>query len=102
MHGYQKPHEVLQALDITEGELIADIGAGSGYFALRLAHHVGADGHVYAVDVNPDMPRHLTERIRDAGPLNVALHFEVGFPNGPIGYAMVLVSADLRGKVCEG
>lgn len=69
---YQKPHEVMMALDVKEGEVIADIGAGSGYFALRLARHVGTSGHVYAVDVSPDMTRHLNERIRDAKLLNIS------------------------------
>jgi ubiquinone/menaquinone biosynthesis C-methylase UbiE len=69
---YQKPHEVMQALGIKEGEVIADIGAGSGYFAVRLAHHVGATGRVYAVDVSPDMIRHLHGRVRDMGLLNVS------------------------------
>ena len=69
---YQKPHEVMQALDVKDGEIIADIGAGSGYFALRLARHVGAGGHVYAVDVSPDMTRFLNERIRDAKLLNIS------------------------------
>lgn len=62
---YQKPHEVMQALAVREGEVIADIGAGSGYFAVRLAHHVGAAGRVYAVDVSADMVRHLHGRVRD-------------------------------------
>lgn len=70
--GYQKPHEVLQALAVKEGEVIADIGAGSGYFTMRLARHVGAAGRVYAVDVSPDMIRHLHARVRDAGLLNVS------------------------------
>ena len=39
---YQKPHEVIAALDLKPGEVIADIGAGSGYFSFRFAHHVGA------------------------------------------------------------
>jgi predicted methyltransferase len=68
---YQKPHEVLMALDLKPGETIADIGAGSGYFALRLAMHVGDTGRVYAVDVAPDMILHLNRRIRDAGVRNV-------------------------------
>jgi len=63
---YQKPHQVVQALALKGGERIADIGAGSGYFALRFAQHVGAAGRVYAVDVNPDMILHLNERVRDA------------------------------------
>lgn len=69
---YQKPHEVMTALDVKDGEIIADIGAGSGYFSLRLARHVGATGHVYAVDVSPDMTRHLNERIAAAKLLNIS------------------------------
>ncbi len=69
---YQKPHEVIEALALTPGEVIADIGAGSGYFTLRIARHVGPGGHVYGVDVNPDMIRHLNQRIHDGGVLNVS------------------------------
>ncbi|RPJ80793.1 MAG: methyltransferase domain-containing protein [Acidobacteria bacterium] len=68
---YQKPHEVIQALDLKDGERIADIGAGSGYFAFRLARHVGAEGRVYAVDVSPDMVIHLNRTIRDMAIGNV-------------------------------
>ena len=60
---YQKPHEVMEALHVKEGEVIADIGAGSGYFTLRLSHHVGSTGHVYGVDISPDMIRHLNRLI---------------------------------------
>jgi len=68
---YQKPHEVITALNLKEGEVIADIGAGSGYFTFRLAHHVGDGGRVYAVDVSPDMIVHLNRRIRDLQVKNV-------------------------------
>lgn len=68
---YQKPHEVITALKLKEGEVIADIGAGSGYFTFRLAHHVGDTGRVYAVDVSPDMIVHLNRRIRDLPLKNV-------------------------------
>jgi ubiquinone/menaquinone biosynthesis C-methylase UbiE len=67
----QKPHEVVMALGLKEGERIADIGAGSGYFSLRFAQHVGARGQVLAVDISPDMIVHLNQRIRDAGLDNV-------------------------------
>ena len=69
---YQKPHEVMEALAIKQGEVIADIGSGSGYLTLRMAHHVGEKGHVYGVDVNPDMVRHLNERIREGRVLNAS------------------------------
>jgi len=68
---YQKPHEVVMALALREGERIADIGAGSGYFSLRFAQHVGAAGRVFAVDISPDMIIHLNQRIRDAALDNV-------------------------------
>ena len=64
---YQKPDEVLRALALRPGEAVADIGSGSGYFALRLAAAVGPSGRVYAVDVDPEMVRHLNKRVRDAG-----------------------------------
>ncbi len=68
---YQKPDEVVKALALREGEVVADIGAGSGYFALRFARAVGEKGRVYAVDISPDMVRHLNRRLRDAGVRNV-------------------------------
>jgi len=68
---YQKPHEVLTALNIKPGEVIADIGAGSGYFTFRLAHFVGDKGKVYAVDVSPDMVRHVNRRIRETKTTNI-------------------------------
>jgi ubiquinone/menaquinone biosynthesis C-methylase UbiE len=68
---YQKPHEVIMALGLRTGEIIADIGAGSGYFTFRLAHHVGDKGRVYAVDVSPDMIVHINRRIRELKVSNV-------------------------------
>ncbi|MGA8580441.1 MAG: methyltransferase domain-containing protein, partial [Bryobacteraceae bacterium] len=46
---WQKPHEVVMALDLKPSETVADIGAGTGYFARRFAHHAGK---VYAVDID--------------------------------------------------
>ena len=68
---YQKPHEVITAMKLEAGEVIADIGAGSGYFTFRLAHHVGEAGRVYAVDIGPDMILHLNRRTRDLQLKNV-------------------------------
>jgi ubiquinone/menaquinone biosynthesis C-methylase UbiE len=62
---YQKPHEVLTALRLKPGEVIADIGAGSGYFTFRFSHFVGEKGKIYAVDVSPDMILYINRRIRD-------------------------------------
>ena len=68
---YQKPDEVLKALGLRPGEVVADVGAGSGYFTVRFAKAVGETGRVYAVDVSPDMIRFLNRRVRDAGLRNV-------------------------------
>ncbi len=68
---YQKPEEVIRALEIEPGEVIADIGAGSGYFAFRLAAATGVEGRVFAVDISPDMILHMNRRIRDHGVSNV-------------------------------
>jgi arsenite methyltransferase len=68
---YQKPHDVVMALALKDGERIADIGAGSGYFSLRLAQHVGTGGEILAVDISPDMIVYLNQRIRDAGVGNI-------------------------------
>ena len=68
---FQKPMEVVTALDLKEGEVIADIGSGSGYFTFRFAHHVGDKGRVFAVDVSPDMIVYVNRRIRDLKLRNV-------------------------------
>jgi ubiquinone/menaquinone biosynthesis C-methylase UbiE len=79
---YQKPQEVMGALDLREGEVIVDIGSGSGYFTLRLAAQVGERGRVYGVDIDPDMVRHLNRRLRDAGLRNV--HVILADPDDPL------------------
>lgn len=58
---WQHPSEVLRALDLAPTMSVADVGAGTGYFAVRLAQAVPA-GLVIATDVEPDMVRFLRER----------------------------------------
>jgi SAM-dependent methyltransferase len=58
---WQKPHEVIQALALKPDAIVADIGAGTGYFAVRLAHMLPT-GVVYAVDTEAGMVKHLGER----------------------------------------
>jgi SAM-dependent methyltransferase len=58
---WQKPHEVIQELSLRPDARVADIGAGTGYFAARIANML-PQGKVYAVDIEPDMVRYLGER----------------------------------------
>ncbi len=58
---WQKPDEVVEALGLTPAMSVADIGAGTGYFAARIAKRV-AQGKVFAADIEPDMVRYLGER----------------------------------------
>jgi predicted methyltransferase len=67
---WQKPHQVIQALELKEDAVIADIGAGTGYFAMRFANMV-PKGKVYAVDVETAMVKHLAERARKENLRNV-------------------------------
>ena len=60
---WQKPDQVVAALHLKAGQVACDIGAGPGYFALRLAQAVGETGRVFAVDVEPQMLEALRERL---------------------------------------
>ena len=68
---WQRPDEVVAALGVEVGQSIADIGAGPGYFTLRLARAVGAAGRVFAVEVVADMVGVLRQRIDQAGLGNI-------------------------------
>lgn len=59
---WQKPAEVVAAMQITPGMTVADLGAGTGYFLPHLARAVGPTGKVLGLDVEPDMVRYMTER----------------------------------------
>ncbi len=68
---WQKPDEVLRALGVQPGQVVCDIGAGPGYFSLKLARVVGESGHVFAVDVEPRILAALRERIGKGAARNV-------------------------------
>jgi ubiquinone/menaquinone biosynthesis C-methylase UbiE len=64
---WQKPVEVITALKLAPDAVVADIGSGTGYFAVRLARAVPR-GKVYGADVETDMVRFLNERAAREGP----------------------------------
>jgi cyclopropane fatty-acyl-phospholipid synthase-like methyltransferase len=67
---WQKPQQVVEALKLAPGMAVADIGAGTGYFTVRLAQAL-PKGRVYAVDLEPDMVAHIEERARQMKLANV-------------------------------
>jgi ubiquinone/menaquinone biosynthesis C-methylase UbiE len=68
---WQKPDALVQALGLSPGMAVADLGAGTGYFSRRLSAAVGAEGVVYAVDTEPNLVVHLRERAEHERTANV-------------------------------
>lgn len=79
---WQKPDEVIQRLGLRPGQVACDIGAGPGYFSLRLSRVLGPTGHVWAVDVEPRMLAALSERVAAQGIRNVTP--VLGLPGDPL------------------
>lgn len=67
----EQPDKVIEALKIAPGSVVADVGAGTGYFSIRIAKKIGPEGKVLATDVQPEMLRQLTENMKKAGVKNV-------------------------------
>jgi len=67
----EKPAVVIDAMELREGEVVADLGAGSGYFTFRLAAKVGKTGKVLAVDIQDEMLEALRRRAATLGVTNV-------------------------------
>jgi ubiquinone/menaquinone biosynthesis C-methylase UbiE len=67
----ERPSEMLDALKITPGMTVADVGAGAGYHSLELSKRVGPRGVVYATDVQPQMIRMLQANARRAKAANL-------------------------------
>jgi SAM-dependent methyltransferase len=57
-------NRVMDVLGIASGKSVADVGAGSGWFTVRAAKRVGESGQVYAVDINPEAIRYISERMQ--------------------------------------
>ena len=69
----EQPDRALDVLKIPKGGVVADVGAGSGYFTVRLAQRVGPTGKVYAADIQPEMLRLLGLRLMKDRISNVTL-----------------------------
>jgi len=76
-----EPRQLVRLLGIKPGMIVADIGAGSGYYVVRLAPIVGPNGRIIAEDVVPEYLRNLRNRVRDLGLQNVTI--SLGEPHDP-------------------
>ena len=68
---WQMPEQVMDALGIADGGTVADLGAGGGWFTVRLARRVGPNGLVYAQDIQPQMIESISRRVIREGLTNV-------------------------------
>ena len=88
---WQMPEQVIAALEIAPGAAVADIGAGTGYFTVRLARDTAA-GTVYAVDIEPAMIDYVRRRADEAGLGNVVgVVADPDSPNLPAPVDLVLI-----------
>ncbi len=67
----QRPDEIVRTMALKNGDVVADLGAGTGYFTRRLAKAVAPSGLVYAVDIQPEMLSILKSNVEKAGIRNV-------------------------------
>lgn len=88
---WQKPAEVIRALGLAPHAAVADLGAGTGYFAVRLARAL-PQGRVYGVDLERDMVRYLNERAAREQLANLSAHLAAeDDPRVPAPVDLVLV-----------
>lgn len=71
----------VEALELRPGMVVADVGAGSGYYTVRMARRVGPTGRVYATDIQSGMLTILDRRVREEGLANVVP--VLGTPDNP-------------------
>lgn len=101
---WQKPDQIMDALKIADGAKVADIGAGSGFFTIRLARRVGPNGVVYAQDVQPPMLEAIRRRVSREGLQNVETRLgdeNENDPNLPRGALDAVLMVDIYQEIDE-
>ena len=68
---WNKPEQIMDAVGIADGAVVADLGAGGGWMEIRLARRVGPNGVVYAEDIQPQMIEAINRRMQHEGLANV-------------------------------
>jgi ubiquinone/menaquinone biosynthesis C-methylase UbiE len=79
---WQRPDQIMDALQIGDGSVVADLGAGGGWFTVRLARRVGPNGRVYAEDIQPQMIEAIERRVVREG-LQRIVRTHLGTPEDP-------------------
>jgi len=93
---FQKPDQVMETLAFKPGERVADVGAGSGYFTVRIARAVGPEGKVLATDIRQEMLDFLENRIEEEQIANVELKLtEKDDPQLPAGGLDTILLVDV-------
>lgn len=108
---FSNPKDVVRQMGLASGAIVADFGAGSGFYTFAAADMVGLDGKVYAVDVIPDMISRIAAHARDKKYKNVEVfagdieHTEnLPLPDGSVDaviLANVLFMLEERGLALE-
>jgi 2-polyprenyl-3-methyl-5-hydroxy-6-metoxy-1,4-benzoquinol methylase len=97
---WQKPEQIMDALNIADGSTVADIGAGAGWFTIRLARRVGPRGTVYAQDVQREMLEAIRRRVAKEGLENVQTRLGKGSnPNLPAAALDAVLVVDVYPEV---
>jgi len=71
---WQKPDEVIKQLNLRPGDVVADIGAGTGYFTRRFALAVGPQGKALGLEIEPSMVEHMRQEARRLNLTNYEAH----------------------------
>ena len=91
---WQKPELIMDALRIAEKATVADIGAGAGFFTVRLAVRVGPNGLVYAEDIQQPMLESIKRRVSREGLKNVVTRLgtdtDANLPKGALDAVLVV------------
>ena len=97
---WQKPDQIMDAVGVADGSMVADIGAGAGWFTIRLARRVGPNGIVYAQDVQRQMLDAIRRRVAKEGLKNVETRLGVGSdPRLPAAALDVVLVVDVYPEV---
>src|SRR5437660_8531486 len=97
----ERPAIVLEALGLKGGEVVADLGAGSGFYTFRIASKVGKSGKVLAVDIQDEMIKTLRQRATEQKLTNVeVIKGSESDPNLPANGVDVVLMVAVYHELC--